>query len=157
MADNGFLGGFANGYIEYLDQHIGDTTNRIVIPALFGGRVERYAIIDTGAPWCILDPLAARQLGMSERSAIVDTVLAVRGLRYAGFLHTVDIRVMATEGTDLLVDGVVFVPQLRPGEDWTLPNFLGLDGFLTRIRFAVDPLANRFYFGILSGDEIADQ
>jgi len=38
-------------------------------------------------------------------------------------------------------------PILKSGQAWSYPNFLGLDGFLSRIRFAVDPTENVFYFG----------
>jgi hypothetical protein len=40
-------------------------------------------------------------------------------------------------------------PDSKPGLLWDLPNFLGLSGFLERIRFAVDPGSNLFYFGAL--------
>jgi len=45
------------------------------------------------------------------------------------------------------VQATFFIPALLPGESWNFPNFLGLDGFLNRIRFAVDPAENIFYFG----------
>jgi hypothetical protein len=36
---------------------------------------------------------------------------------------------------------------LRSSPDWRGPNFLGYQGLLQRIRFAVDPEVNLFYFG----------
>lgn len=50
-------------------------------------------------------------------------------------------------GLDLEVDATAFVPTLPSGERWPDPNFLGLSGFLERIRFAIDPAENAFYFG----------
>ena len=40
-----------------------------------------------------------------------------------------------------------FIPILEPGDVWSHPNFLGLDGFLNHIRFAIDAQENAFYFG----------
>jgi hypothetical protein len=44
-------------------------------------------------------------------------------------------------------DKILFVPEMEPDEVWSYPNFLGLSGFLDRIRFAVDASDNAFYFG----------
>lgn len=54
-----------------------------------------------------------------------------------------------SEETDLSleVNATVFVPNLRPNEVWPYPSFLGLSGFLERLRFALDPSENAFYFG----------
>jgi len=40
--------------------------------------------------------------------------------------------------------GDLLRPQLA---DWPGPNFIGYEGLLQRIRFAVDPETNLFYFG----------
>ena len=53
----------------------------------------------------------------------------------------------AERGESLDIEATVFVPILPPGETWLHPNFIGLDGFLNRIRFAIDPEENAFYFG----------
>ncbi|MBK7200605.1 hypothetical protein [Candidatus Amarolinea dominans] len=53
------------------------------------------------------------------------------------------------EGGGLSLTVIVFIPQLDPGEVWTLPSFVGLEGMLQRMRFAVDPDASLFYFGPL--------
>jgi hypothetical protein len=41
-----------------------------------------------------------------------------------------------------VVDATIFVSP-----DWHGPNFIGYQGLLQRIRFAVDPETNLFYFG----------
>jgi hypothetical protein len=53
----------------------------------------------------------------------------------------------ATSGEDLTVEATFFVPFLELDEVWNYPNFLGLGGFLDRIRYAVDASENAFYFG----------
>ena len=50
---------------------------------------------------------------------------------------------MADEGESCEVDATLFVSR-----DWVYGNFVGYSGFLERIRFAVDPGANDFYFGL---------
>jgi hypothetical protein len=47
-------------------------------------------------------------------------------------------------GRSLEIEATIFVPQLRTGESWPHPNFIGLDGFLNRIRIAIDPDENTF-------------
>lgn len=42
---------------------------------------------------------------------------------------------------------VTLSTRLFVSPDWTGPNFIGYEGLLQRIRFAIDPEANLFYFG----------
>ena len=52
------------------------------------------------------------------------------------------VRLVADEGEDLDIEATMF---LSP--DWPGGNFIGYEGLLERIRFAVDPETNLFYFG----------
>ena len=61
---------------------------------------------------------------------------------FRGRLHRGPITLIAETGEPLAVPATVFVTP-----DWPGPNFLGYQGLLQRIRFAVDPASNRFYFG----------
>jgi hypothetical protein len=54
----------------------------------------------------------------------------------------VAITIPADEGKSLDVEATAFVSP-----DWPWPNFIGYQGLLQRIRFAVDPETNLFYFG----------
>ncbi len=106
------------------------------------------AIVDTGAPWCVLDPdIAEFVIDTALAVHVSERRLLVRGVLYPGKLFRIPFQLNATEGQSLEIEATVFVPTLQPGEQWFLPNFLGLDGFLNRIRFAVDPGENLFYFG----------
>ena len=69
-------------------------------------------------------------------------MLSTRLGRFAGTLYRGLITLTVDEGEPLEVDAMVF---LTP--DWRGPNFLGYEGLLQRIRFAVDPESNLFYFG----------
>jgi len=143
---------FATGVVTYAD-HFGDDyvqNTRSVVLARFGQRVFTDAIVDTGALWCILNPQIADQISSQERMWLGDERLYVRGVLYRGSLFRLPITLMADEGDDLTVEATVFVPTFQADEEWVHPNFLGLDGFLHRLRFAVDPAENAFYFGAMA-------
>jgi hypothetical protein len=59
-----------------------------------------------------------------------------------GALYRGPITIPAEEADPLDLEATVF---LSP--DWRGPNFIGYQGLLQRIRFAVDPEVNLFYFG----------
>lgn len=134
--------GFAFGYIPYSERWGMDTTFRIVV-AVTLVNVITSAIVDTGAPWCIFGPEEFRDL-RDQYAPIATQTLALRTVSVSGALYRVPMRLEAEAGSGITVDATVFVPDV---EEWTLPNFIGLDGFLSRIRFAVDPEMSRFYFG----------
>ncbi len=54
---------------------------------------------------------------------------------------------MSSADANLSLDATAFVPQLHPEQTWPLPTFVGLAGMLQRLRFAVDPVDSKFYFG----------
>lgn len=140
-------GGFATGAAHYEDFYPNEEhVARIVLTITVARLTTVQAIVDTGAPWCIFAP------DMVQDSAPADyapgVTLLVRGISYPGKLVRMRIGLRAERGgDDLDVDATVFVPTLPPGAVWPHPNFIGLDSFLNRIRFAVDPAENTFYFG----------
>lgn len=142
-------GGFAVGATGYRDHYPGqERFTRVVLPVVVEERLTVPAIVDTGAPWCILDPAIARQLGLAVRAEYTpDEKLLIRGIEYKGKLLRMDISLEAEHGNRLDVRATVFVPTLPPGDTWPHPNFIGLNGFLNRVRFAIDPAENAFYFG----------
>lgn len=142
------LDSFACGATRFNDS---DTTGnvRIMLPVRFAHRMTIPAIVDTGAPYSILVPDTADALGI-DRSAGVrsDKTINVRGRNFEGWLCRVPVTLEAQEGTGLEFEATVFIPELRPGDEWpTELNFVGLQGFLFWIRVAIDPARNLFYFG----------
>ncbi|HEX4962380.1 MAG TPA: hypothetical protein VF173_16200 [Thermoanaerobaculia bacterium] len=107
-------------------------------------QIPVLAMVDTAAPWCIF----TSRIGEVLRKAydpISDRIwLSTRLGTFVGQLYKVPITFPAQEGVDLKLDATVFVSP-----DWQGDNFLGYQGVLERIRFAVDPERNRFYFGEL--------
>ena len=100
------------------------------------------AQLDTGAPWTVLSPEVAREcnLGPTEGPGLR---LNTRFGSIPGHLHRTTLKILADEGSPLEIDATIFVPDHWP----TSQNFLGYGGALERMRFAVDPTENLFYFG----------
>jgi hypothetical protein len=138
---------FATGVARYLDvdpwDRIPVQDARILVRVgLESGEGSIVAVMDTAAPWCIFKP----QVGLSLRRSFVPVLeraaLSTRLGVFQGSLYRIPLRIEADEGETLSVEGTVF---LSP--DWDGPNFLGYQGLLQRIRFAIDPETNLFYFG----------
>lgn len=143
---------FALGAIQYLyaPATANETTNRIQLPILLEieKSVEVFAVLDTGAPYPILDPTIAKTIGFSSELAIDRISMLVRGKKLEGSLIRLNITLVADRGQDLTVDATTFVPDSEFAWD-NFPCFIGLSGFLERIRFAIDPNTDTFYFGSL--------
>ena len=88
----------------------------------------------------VLNAELNEQLGLFETSSPVKLHTA-SGLM-TGSLTRHPITLAAQDGEDLEIDATLFVCK-----DWRRENFLGYAGFLQRMRFAVDPWLNKFYFG----------
>jgi hypothetical protein len=141
---------FAQGVIEYWDFDPMQSTARIFIPVTFADTVRTTAIIDTASPWCILDPEEAEGID----TTILEWLLNVEDLRTArgnisGNLYRMSISLEAARGQGISIESKVLVPTLNLYQEWRLPNFIGFEGFLDMIRFAVDPSRRLFYFGSL--------
>jgi hypothetical protein len=99
------------------------------------------AMVDTAAPWCIFDPAVGAKirdrLDVVQENALLHTRLGY----FQGTLGHGQLRIVAAQGEHLEVQALMF---LSP--DWPGGNFIGYEGCLDRIRFAVDPYRNRFYF-----------
>jgi hypothetical protein len=141
--------GFGVGATRYADHYPGEEgTARIVIRAIPEGGDTMLMIVDTGAPWCVIDPELADAWGLVSVDAYQPEMkLHIRGDAYRGRLVQVQIELQADVGQNLTVPATAFIPELDPGQMWNLPNFIGLTGLLERVRFAVDASENAFYFG----------
>ncbi len=143
-----FASGFASGLVYYEDQYPGqDPTARIILTVTVAGLHTVPAIADTGAPWCLLDADILVEIEPEQVDSLPTERLAIRGMSYQGRLTRLIVSLRADVGEDVDLEATVFVPILKPGETWNVPNFIWLQGLLSRIRFAVDPTENVFYFG----------
>lgn len=86
--------------------------------------------------------LLGDELGEELEAVTMSTRLGT----FRGSLHRLPIRLVADVGLDVTVDGTCLA---LPG--WLGPNVLGFNGFLERLRFAIEPAsANssaRLHFG----------
>jgi len=145
------LGEFTQGAMYYFDHYTTDDLVRLVLNIYLANQQKPIsAIVDTGAPWCVLKPALLEKIeSRIEPIRPLDRPLYIRGTAYVGWLYHVPIRLEAIFGESLEVGATALIPELPPDEEWLYPNFIGLDGFLNRIRFAVDPASNLFFFGEL--------
>lgn len=141
---------FATGaiYYDYIPVTANETTNRIILPVTVES-IKTQAVVDTGAPYPIISPGVARQAGLYNFPPLERITLFVRGMRLDGRVIRLNVKLVADRGEDLDVDATAFIPDVE--EYWgDFPSFIGQIGFLERIRFAIDPLTDTFYFGQLS-------
>jgi len=141
---------FASGVLRYAYRPINshETTNRIIIPIEIGNGIKTEAVLDTGAPLVILNPNLAPLAGFTGASVIGTEIMNIRGVKLSGKIARLRFTLRADEGEDIDVEATVFVPD-RPDQWNDFPSFLGQAGFLERIRFAIDPNEDKFYFGKL--------
>ncbi len=139
---------FATGLTHYLDCPTTDPTRttRIVIPIGIGDS-QTEAVVDTGGVYLVCHP----EIGDWEESLLGDSLgtdkLRIGQNEIKGKLFRVEITLAAEHGNSLALQVTALVPEWDPGETWPLPTFLGLQGCLEFLRFAIDPGANAFYFG----------
>lgn len=150
MVDKSILPGwergpFATGVTQYADhdRKISEASPRIhleVTPGLITGTVR--AMVDTAAPWCIFAPPIGRSIQNHFQPISEGLSLNTRLGTFRGRLYLVPLFFPVLQGESLEIEATVFVSP-----DWSGESFLGYEGLLQRIRFAVDPENNLFYFG----------
>ena len=123
-------------------------TPRIVISVQIGGFLTS-ATVDTGGVYLICDPGMQEFLSLNRDGSLGTDTLLIQGCRYKGHLYRLSVTLLAEQGENLESEVTAFIPRLSPGQEWTLSSFLGLQGCLEFLRFAIDPGANAFYFGPL--------
>jgi hypothetical protein len=103
-----------------------------------------WALLDTGAEWCVLRPDIATALGYDFTPDPVVPPLETRFGKLYGRLERIPIIFEAEEGEDLEVPATWFI-----SEDWPGSVVIGWKGCLERMRFALDPSEDGFYFAKL--------
>jgi hypothetical protein len=111
---------------------------------LAGTGIELLAMVDTAAPWCILEPHLAAAVADHLEELPGEAVISTRVGRFSGKLYLGTTTILAEKGEGFTVATTFF---LSP--EWPAGNFVGYQVFLDRFRFAGDPGENRFYFGPL--------
>jgi len=135
---------FATGRARFLDEDANalEGTAKIFVkiePSNLGFPV--LAQLDTGCPWSILKPEIAEAMKLMDEEGQSES-LSTRFGNVDGQLKRTNITILADDGNSIDIEATVFVPT-----EWSAGNFLGYGGLLERVRFAVDPQENFFYFG----------
>ena len=112
--------------------------------------VETRAVVDTAAPYVVCPPWLAQRINLSSADSIDHIRLNIRGNSIPGHLQLLRVTFPAEEGVTHEVEATVFVPDMIQPHAWgDLPAYIGLTGCLERMRFALDPGSDDFYFGSL--------
>jgi hypothetical protein len=125
-----------------------ETTPRLVVEVEIDG-ILAEAVVDTGGVYLFCNPEIARRLALAPTEALsgVQSIL-FRGVLVHGRLYRLSLTLLADAGEDVTIQTTAFVPEPEEADQWgDMPCLLGLYGCLERVRFAVDPRTEQFYFG----------
>jgi len=140
---------FAIGSVSYFMGEPGEqAAGRLLLRIAVEGQ-WLIAAVDTGGHYLVCQPGLADALDPHLTDPLEEITLEIRGLKYRGTLYLLSVEIPASQGENLVVPATVFIPKLAHGQVWLLPSFVGFAGVLDRLRFAVDPAADTFYFGPL--------
>jgi hypothetical protein len=126
-----------------------ETAPRIVL-AVAVGAYETSAFVDTGGLYFICAPPFARRLRLDHgQGQPASDRIRWRGESLKGVLHRLPLTLLAGEGENVTIEVTAFVPRVGRHQEWNdqLPCVLGMQYCLERLRFAVDPEHDMFYFG----------
>lgn len=144
---------FATGAAPYVYRPVTDreSSPRVILDVRLG-KIETSAFLDTGGVYLFCSPELVPSLDLDPRDGIPTQPLQLGRGRYEGVLHRIRLTIIAEEGDDLSIEPTVFIPRLEPGQEWPdeFPCILGMQGCLERLRFAIDPNDDTFYFGDLA-------
>lgn len=134
---------FASGRASYYDEDVSrpSETARVHVRIDLEG-VSVFALLDTGSSWSIVNTELADELGLFDREG-QDLDVSSRIGTFAGKLVRAKTTLMAEDGESVEIESTVFISR-----EWPAGNFIGYAGLLERVRFAVDPGTNSFYFGV---------
>jgi hypothetical protein len=121
------------------------SSDRFILQVEIAGLKTR-AFVDTGAPFSGVVTQLSYQLSLEGLPQIdEEQQLNIRGTTYEGTLYRAPIKIPATNGKSVEIEGPLFVAEQRFSND--LHPFLGLDGFFNSLRLSFDPFDKRLFFG----------
>ena len=133
---------FATGSAVFMDTDLAEVSPKIYVRIQPGNLLTPVlAQLDTGAAWSVLNAEVARLIGVLDARGEPLT-LSTRMGNFRGKLVRVSVSLVADARESLNLDATFFVSS-----EWAHATFLGYSGLLERIRFAIDPQRNLFYFG----------
>jgi len=143
---------FSGGAASYLYQPISENEEapRILLSVAVGA-FTLSAFVDTGGVYFLCPPQVAHRLHICPEDSFGSQRLLFRGVSHLGSLHRLPLTLLAHQGQSVTIDVTAFVPQISRTIEWSaeFPCILGMSGCLERLRFAIDPETDTFYFGAL--------
>ena len=114
----------------------------VAIPALVGdSTVEAALLFDPARESCVISDANAREAGWPGGSGLGPAKLSSRLGSFQGTLDRMNLTFRGFHGETLVIDATWMII-----EDWPGPTVIGWRGCLERMRFAMDPMDNWFYF-----------
>jgi hypothetical protein len=114
----------------------------VAIPAAIGNTSEDAALLfDPASDCCIINAANAMEAGWRGGPGLGTQWLSSRLGTFEGTIDRLELTFRGFNGESLMIDGTWLII-----EDWPGPTVLGWKGCLERMRFAVDPMDNWFYF-----------
>ena len=137
-----------DGWAKYNDSYEDSDQPRIVVQARIENSHEVIEmILDTASPWNILSREIAREYG--ELPPPEDTIpLSTRLGKIYGQIVPFSIKLLMSHGRDIDIEGQFFIPN---DDNLSIPNFIGYQGCLQRIKTVLDPQHNGIGFSLYSG------
>jgi hypothetical protein len=136
---------YDGGCLYLYEAEVGPHRLLIAVSCLVGDLPDpHFGLIDTGSPWCVMPPQTASMLGCEPAPGEPPIRMATRLGTFEGWLERVRLQFPAALGALVSLEATWFVSP-----DWPGPLVIGWKGGLERIRCALDPTEEAFYFGIL--------
>jgi hypothetical protein len=133
-----------SGGVRYYSDYLSEQQLLFVAVPCLVDEQPIIALLDTGSQWCILPAETAAVLGYAGLAVPSETRFSTRFGILSGRLERIPIRFPAQEGEAVEVEATWFL-----SEDWMGPPVIGWKGCLERLRFALDPSEEWFYFAEL--------
>lgn len=138
---------FAPNVARYYEEgrSLGSGQTSIHVQIIIQGaiKITTLARLDPATPWVVLNGELTDTLGLGAHGPSIHLQTAAG--RMKGTLERYPIVLAAEKGQSLEIDATLFVCS-----EWRRGNFLGYTGLFERIRFAIDPATQLFYFGSTS-------
>jgi hypothetical protein len=123
-----------------------DLRGRILLEVFLEGQ-RTVAALDTGGIYFICDPELIGGISTRLTDHLGEVTMRIRGVKFQGELYLLSLEIPAEQGEGINLQVTAFIPKLEPGQVWDLPSFIGYQGALDRLRFAIDPSLDKLYFG----------
>jgi hypothetical protein len=98
-------------------------------------------MLDIGSELCVISRFEAERAGWIYTPDLLAQTISTRLGSFDGVTDRIYVTFDGANGTQLVIEATWLVI-----EDWTGPTVFGWRGGMERMRFAIDPLDNWFYF-----------